>query len=83
MIKKFHGQKYYTAFEDKKTAQKAKDLLKTDKRFKDLKTEIFHVSKVNDQFVLYSEALVGTFKGKKMQAWQLFKDVCYKLRRGV
>lgn len=83
MILKFHGKKYYTAFESKKLAQAAKDLLTTDKKFKALAKETFHVSKVDNKFVLYSDAEIGAFKGKKMEAWTAFKDACYKLRRGV
>lgn len=81
MVAKFHGKKYYTAFASKKLAQNAKDLLTTDKKFKALAKETFHVSKVDNQFVLYSDAEAGTFSEKKRAAWTAFQDACYKLKK--
>ena len=81
MIKEFHGKNYYVEVPIYQMVIQMMDYISDDPI---LSKEFFGLTKKpGGTWVLYSDAKVGDFRGKKYSAWEKFKRFVYKMKKEV
>ena len=80
MIKELHGKHYYMAFDidDWDVCSEIFDILAESDT---LKGESFYLRRMDDKYVIASEASCASFRGAKYHEWERIKALSYTLKK--